>query len=298
MRLIFSLLFILVARLAAAADFSAYESLLSKAEPVLAGAASPARSEAMAAIHRATLELGAPSGDAQLRRRWFSRLRDKLEIVSDPEVAYFLQTELRLDPAAAPFDPLDPKPVSAVPYQAGQGTEARLADVARSLDLGETPRMSAAQLKAVATDSQLDSSLTGRALVLLRRVEPAAAAPLLWSRLRESKKRSDALYWEEQLARLPVGLVGAVAYDDRASPAAQAAWLRLAAVRPVMPVAQPDRAGWIALLKGPANEVTEAAWDAAPRVFRAADRGELEAIAKEAPERIAARAQVALMRLR
>lgn len=297
-RLLAILTLLAAARSSAAVDLAACETLLSQAAPILAGPACPARVEAMAAIHHVTLELGAPSGDARLRRRWFDRLREKALVASDPEAAYFLQTELGMDPAGAACDALDPKPVARVPYQPGQGTEARLADVARSLDLGETPQLSAGQLKAIATDGQIDAAVSTRALVLLRRMDPASAAPLLWSRLRGAKKRSDVLCWEEQVTRLPVNLVGAVSYDENDLPAAKAAWLRLAAVRPAMPVTQPDRAGWIALLKGPANEVTEAAWDAAPRVFAAADRAELEVIARAAPERVATRAQVALARLR
>lgn len=285
--------------LSAAVDFAAWEAVLSRTEPALSGPASPARLEAMAQIHRTTLEVGDPArANAEVQRRWFARLREKAQATSDPEVLYFLQTELRLDPAVAAFGMLDPKPVAKVPYHPGPGTEAALADVARSLDLGEPPRLTASQLRSVANDPQLDAALTTRALVLLRRVDPAAAAPLLWARMLSASRRSDVLYWEEQLARLPVALVGATPYDAKASPAARAAWLRLAAVRPTLPVTAPDRAAWVALLKGPASELTEAAWDAAPRLFGAADRAELEAIAKAAPERVAARAAVALRRLR
>lgn len=298
-RRILAALLLATTGLTAAVDVSDWEALLARAEPALAGPGSPARLEAMAQVHRATLEMGNPAkAHPEAQRRWFARLREKAQVMSDPEVVYFLQTELRLDPAGAAFDPLDPKPVAQVPYRPGQGTEARLADVARSLDLGEAPQLSAAQLKAIVTDAQLDAALTSRALVLLRRMDPPAAAPLLWARLQSAKKRSEVLCWEEQILRLPVAQVGAVAYDEAASPAVRAAWLRLAAVRPSLPVAAPDRAGWIALLKGPASELTEAAWDAAPRVFAAADRAELAAIAKSAPERIAVRAEVALARLR
>lgn len=280
-----------------AAESADVDAVWTKAEPVLTGPRSPARLEAMASVHRATLHVGA-AGDTPASRRWFARLREKSAAVSDPEVAYFIQTQLRLDPAGAPFNPLDAKPVAAVPYQPGQGVAAQLADVARSLDLGETPRLTAAQLRGFAMDTKQDPALTARALILLRRLDPPAAAPLLWQRLQAAKRRSDALLWEEQILRLPVAAVGRVAYDAKASPSARAAWLRLAAVRPSLPVSIPDRAGWIELLKGPANEVTEAAWDAVPRVFRASDRAELEALTKDASDRLAPRMKAALQRLR
>lgn len=289
----------LLAPAARAIDLAAAEATLRQAEAALAGPRSPARIEAMASIHRVTLELGGPTAnDAEARRRWFSRLREKAQAATDPEVAYFFQTELRLDPAGASFEMLDARPVSPVPYQPGQGVAAQLADVARSLDLGEAPRLTAAQLKAIASDAKQDAVISDRALVLLRRLEPATAAPVLWSRLQGARKRSEALYWEEQILRLPPAQVGAVNYDEKASPAAKAAWLRLAAVRPSLPVSPPDRAGWIALLKGPANEVTEAAWDAVPRVFRQADRAELAALTQGASDRLAPRMKAALERLR
>lgn len=286
-----------LAPLSRAADAAAPDAIWTKAEPALLGPRSPTRLEAMAAVHRATLEIGA-AGDTPASRRWFGRLRDRVGAVSDAEVAYFIQTQLRLDPAGASFNPLDAKPVTPAPYQPGQGVAAQLADAARSIELGEAPRLTAAQLRGFAGDPKLDEALSSRALILLRRLDPAAASPLLWQRLWAAKRRSDVLLWEEQILRLPVASVGQVAYDAKASPATRAAWLRLAAVRPTLPVSQPDRNGWIALLKGPANEVTEAAWDAAPRVFRAADRAELEALTKDASERLAPRMKAALQRLR
>lgn len=301
MRLLLSflLLGLAVGRLGAAVDFEPCEAVLRQAEPALAAGKSPARVEAMASIHRMTLGLGDPAkANPELQRRWFARLREKAQAATDPEVVYFLQTELRLDPAGASFEMLDPKPVAKVPYEPGQGVVAQLADVARSLDLGETPRMTSAQLKALVAAPGQDPAVADRALVLLRRLDPASAAPLLWTRLLGLKRRSEVMFWEDQIARLPVRNVGSTPYDEQASPAAKAAWLRLAASRPSLPVSVPDRAGWIALLKGPANENTEAAWDAAPRVFGAADRAELEALAKAAPERVAARARLAIARLR
>lgn len=300
--------------LGAAPDRAACETVLKQADTGFAGEAkSPARREALAAVHRTTLQLGSPeAAQGAATAWWFAELRRRAGAAKDPEIVYFLQTELRLDPAGSSFAMLSSEPVAKVPYQPGQGVAAELADVARSLDLGEKPRMTSAQLRALATNTKPEkdpskvtpeqakalAEQSKRALVLLRRLDPAAAAPLLWARLAETKQRSEILFWEEQLMRLPVQLVGGVPYDAQAAPAAKAVWLRLAAVRPQMPASSLNRAGWVELLKGPANEVTEAAWDAAPRVFRAADRAELAALSKDAPERIAVRAKVALERLR
>jgi hypothetical protein len=52
------------------------------------------------------------------------------------------------------------------------------------------------------------------------------------------------------------------------------------------------------LLAGPANELTEAAWDAAPYLFKAADRPKLEEVAKGRSERLAPRIKLALERLK
>jgi len=292
-------LLIAFAPLPAAVDVARYEPVLRQADAVLAGPASPARTEAMAALHRITLELGDPARPRDATPAWwFAQLRQRLRDDADPEVAFFLRTELRLDPAAPAIDVLSPAPVAAVPYRPGQGLLADLADTARSLDLGETPRLASAKLRALANDAGVDIAVSTRALVLLRRVDPASAAPLLWERLRRSGKRSDALFWEEQLSRLPPALVGKVAYDPQASPAIRAVWLRLAGSRAAIPAGSIDRAGWIELLKGPANELTEAAWDAVPRAFGEADRSELTLLAQAVPERIAPRARLALERLR
>jgi len=284
---------------AAPVDVARYEPILRLADAALAGPRSPARAEAMAALHRATLELGDPAraGD-RTTAWWFAQLRQRLRDDGDPEVDAFLRGELRLDPAGPVAEVLANAPVAAVPYRPGQGTVASLADCARSLDLGETPRLTSDKLRALAVDRTQDVAVSTRALILLRRLDPAAASPLLWQRLRESGKRSDALFWEEQLSRLPPSLVGKVAYDPQASPAVRAVWLRLAGSRSVMPIASIDRAGWIELLKGPANELTEAAWDAVPRAFAEADRSELTVLAQSVPERIAPRARLALDRLR
>ncbi len=293
-------LLLAVSLLGAVPDRTTCESVLKQADTAFVAGSKPANwREAMMAIHRITLQVGSPEGAKSATSAWwFSEIRRRAGEAKDPEIVYFFNTQLCFDPAGPAFTMLSPTPVAKVPYVAGQGTAADLADTARSLDLGEKPRMTSAQLRALATDAKLDPEQSKRALVLLRRLDPAASAPLLWARLGATKQRSEILFWEEQLMRLPVQLVAGVPYDAKSAPAARAAWLRLTAVRPQMPASSLSRAGWIELLKGPANEVTEAAWDAAPRVFRASDRSELAALAKDAPERVAVRAKVALERLR
>jgi hypothetical protein len=71
--------------------------------------------------------------------------------------------------------------------------------------------------------------------------------------------------------------------------------LRVVAVRPTLKV---DKAVVLALLKGPANEVTEAAWDAVPTLFTAADKALLEETAQGLSERLAPRAKAALALLK
>jgi hypothetical protein len=279
-----------------AADVARYEPILKQADAAFVGPKLPARLAAMAAVHQATLDLGNPArADDGTQAWWFVQLRQRLKKDADPEVTYFLETELRFTP-----EPKKPAVMQAsasvtqVPYQAGEGTMASLADTARSLDLGERPRLAVDQLRAMATDKKLKEEESDRALILLRRMNPAAAVPLLWERLQSAKKRSEVMSWEEQLMRVPVQSIGKVAYDEKWSAPVKAAWLRIASSRSQLPVTVPDRNGWLELLKGPANENTEAAWDAVPRVFKATDRADLEAIAKTLPERLAPRAKLAI----
>jgi hypothetical protein len=278
------------------ADLARYEPILKQADAAFVGPKSPARLSAMVAVHQATLDLGNPArADDGTQAWWFGQLRQRIKSGLDPEIAYFLETELCFAPEPKkPAVMQTSASVTQVPYQAGQGTMASLADTARSLDLGERPRLSVDQLRAMARDTNFKADESDRALILLRRMNPAMAAPLLWERLQSAKKRSEVMSWEEQLMRLPVKSIGKVAYDEKWSPPVKAAWLRIAAARSQLPVTVPNRAGWLELLKGPANENTEAAWDAVPRVFKASDRADLEAIAKTLPERLAPRAKLAI----
>lgn len=257
----------------------------------------PPAAAARTSVHAATLALGPSKGPDTAW--WFDQLRARAAAATDPEMRAFLDSQLQLDPSAPIVSPAGADPVKPAPYALSpeQGPLARLVDSQRAFEMGERPALRPAELAAAAR-SKSDPELADRALVLLRRMEPAQAAPLLWERLGEAKARSAALRWEEELQRLPIADVG------RGFPAkppatwskpARAAWLRVIAVRPAL---RADRDAVAELLKGPADELTEAAWDAVPSVFRKSDRARIEAAAQGLSERLAPRAKQALERLR
>ena len=178
-------------------------------------------------------------------------------------------------------------------------TLGKLAATERSLDLGQkATALSLAELSELATKSP-EFDTAQRALRLLRRQDPAAAAPLLWRRLVGLSSRSQVKLVEDELMRLPIDQVGKgfqpfSAYE-KASLAAKASWWRVVAIRPTLKI---GKDALLPLLKGPANELTEAAWDAVPTVCKAADRAEVEVAAKDLSERLAPRAKAALDLLR
>ncbi len=260
------------------------------------GAKAPAAAT-RGAVHAATLALGAKP-DATTAW-WFGELRAKAAAATDPEARAFLESQLLLDPSVRTSSPLGSKPAAPAAYALDpkQGPMARLVDSQRSVEMGERPALRAAELAAAARTKE-DPELADRSLVLLRRVDPAMAAPLLWERLSAAKARSAALRWEEELQRLPLAHVGRGFPSNPPaawSKPARAAWLRVVAVRPAL---RADRETVLALLKGPADEQTEAAWDAVPNVFSKSDRARLEAAAQGLSERLAPRAKEALERLR
>lgn len=259
--------------------------------------AKPPSPEVRSSVHAATLALG-PARTPDVAW-WFSQLRAKAVSATDAEMRAFLGTQLLLDPAVPTASPLGSAPVAPAPYALDprHGHLARLADSQRALEMGETPSLRPAELAAAARGKQ-DAELADRSLVLLRRMEPASAAPLLWERLAAAKARSAALRWEEELQRVPLAdLVRGFPSRPGAdwSKPARAAWLRLVAARPAL---RADKEAVSALLAGPADEQTEAAWEAAPNVFAAADRARLEPIAQGLSERLRPKAQEALARLR
>jgi hypothetical protein len=259
--------------------------------------AKPPAAAARASVHQATLALGAPSSaDAGW---WFAELRRRAASATHPEMRAFLESQLLLDPSVRTASPQDPAPVAPAPYAFSpqHGHLARLVDSQRSLEMGERPALRPAELAAAAL-SKDDPELADRSLVLLRRMEPATAAPLLWQRLGAAKARSAALRWEEELQRVPLADL-ARGFPSKPGPEwskpARAAWLRIVAIRPAL---RADKESVLALLKGPADELTEAAWDAVPNVLGASDRARVEAAAQGLSERLQPRAKEALERLR
>lgn len=255
------------------------------------------RVKELEAVHRATIALGASErAPGALASWWFPELRRRAEAAQHPEVKFALETQLKLDPSVATASPISPEPVQTVPYAPGKGDLAAVVDSLRSIELGQKPALSPAQVIALAKGP--DGELASRALYLLRRMNPELAAPLLWEGLAAAKRRSDVLALEEEILRLPLSALpkGFVAKAPEAwSRGSRAAWLRVAASRPSLKV---DKETVFGLLKGPADELTEAAWDSVPRVFSAADRARLTAASAGLSERLAPRAKQALAALR
>lgn len=255
------------------------------------------RVKELESIHRATLAVGAAERTpGPLGGWWFPELRRRAAAAQHPEIRFALETQLALDPSARTLSPLSPEPVKPVPYTPGKGDLAAVVDSLRSVELGQRPALPPARVLALAKGS--DAAVAERALVLLRRTSPDLAAPLLWEKLAAAKRRSDVLALEEEILRLPLAALprGFVAKAPETwSRPARAAWLRTVASRPSL---KADKEAVYALLKGPADELTEAAWDAVPRVFTAADRARLTQAATGLSERLAPRAKQALDALR
>lgn len=268
-----------------------------KAAPTKAKEVDPneARVKAMQEIINTSRQFANPSPEAAA---WFGKLRAQRAASTDAEVQLALETALLFDPAVAPTSPLGKEPVKHYPAPEVASTLGKLAATERALDLGQKPTaLSVAELTELATAK--DGEFSARALRLLRRVDGAAAAPLLWKRLAATTQRSELKQIEEEILRLPVAQVGqgfpAFAEIEKGPLAAKAAWVRVVAVRPSL---KADKAVLLGLLKGPANELTEAAWDAVPTVFGAADKAVLEEAAKGLSERLAPRAKAALALLK
>lgn len=268
-----------------------------KAAPAKAKEVDPneARVKAMQEIINTSRQFANPSPEAAA---WFGKLRAQRAASTDAEVQLALETALLFDPAVAPTSPLGKEPVKHYPAPEVASTLGKLAATERALDLGQKPTaLSVAELTQLATAK--DGEFSARALRLLRRVDGAAAAPLLWKRLAATTQRSELKQIEEEILRLPVAQVGqgfpAFAEVEKGPLAAKAAWVRIVGVRPSL---KADKAVLLGLLKGPANELTEAAWDAVPTVFGAADKAVLEEAAKGLSERLAPRAKAALALLK
>lgn len=253
------------------------------------------RVKAMQEVMNASRKFANPSPEA---KAWFDQLRTRRAASKDPEEQNALDAALQLDPAVAAVSPLGKEAPKNYPAPEVATTLGKLAATDRAYDLGQkSGALSVAELTELANGKEPE--FTARALRLLRRAEPAAAAPILWKRLAATAQRSELKLVEDEILRLPVAHVTKgfppFAEVEKAPLAAKAAWVRIIAVRPSLKV---DKAVVLGLLKGPANELTEAAWDAVPTVFTAADKATLEAAAQGLSERLAPRAKAALALLK
>ena len=238
-----------------------------------------------------------PSPEA---KAWFNLVRDAAKASEDPEVKAALAQVLLLDPANKRALPLNPKQPNT--YEAPEGTtpETKLAQLERLLDLKRSAKdlpLSVEEL--VALTKHEDFATAQRANRLLRRISATAAAPILWERLAKLTQRSQVQEVEDEILRLTPTL--AVRYLPTelagASLAAKAAWARIISVRAgrVGSKSRPAiKATMLPLLKGPANELTEAAWAAVPRLFTEADRAALTEASQGLSERMAPKAKAAL----
>jgi hypothetical protein len=253
------------------------------------------RVKAMQAVINTSRQFANPSPEAAA---WFGKLRAQRAASKDAEEQSALDVALQFDPSVPPSSPLGKEALKNYPAPEVSSTLGKLAAMERALDLGQKPTaLSVADLSELLKSPEGDTA--ARAARLLRRVDAAAAAPLLWKRLAALTQRAEVKQTEDEILRLPVDQVGrgfpAFAEIEKAPLAVRGAWLRIVAVRPSL---QADKATVLALLKGPANEVTEAAWDAVPTLFTAADKALLEQASQGLSERLAPRAKAALALLK
>ena len=233
-------------------------------------------------------------------KAWFGRVRAAAKAAEDPEVQAALGQILLLDPDFTKHLPLNPKQPQQ--YDAPEGTtpETKLAELERSLDLRRPKEEYPLSVKELAELARSEDFATAqRANRLLRRIDGIAAAPILWERLAKLTQRSQVQEVEDEILRLPVHLAMKLLPSEPAvgsSLAAQSAWVRLVAVRAKNHGKSrlALRASLLPLLKGPANELTEAAWAAVPRFFAEADRAVLTEASQGLSERLAPKAKSAL----
>jgi len=253
------------------------------------------RVQAMQEAINTSRQFANPSPEAAA---WFGKLRALRAASKDAEEQAALDTAILFDPAVVATSPLGKAPLKNYPAPEDSSTLGKLAATERALDLGQKPTaLSVAELIELANGK--DADFAARSLRLLRRVDASAAAPLLWKRLAVASQRSELKQIEDEIMRLPVAQVGqgfpTFTEIEEGPLAAKAAWVRVIAVRPSL---KADKAVILGLLKGPANELTEAAWDAVPAVFNATDKARLEEAAMGLSERLAPRAKAALALLK
>ena len=232
-------------------------------------------------------------------KAWFERVRLAAKSSENPEVQAALQQILLLNPNRKALLPLNPKQPQV--YDAPDGTtpETKLAHLERLLDQRRSSKEYPLTIEElVALTKSEDFATAQRANRLLRRISPTAAAPILWERLAKLTQRSQVQEVEDEILRLPTGLASKLLPADPAemSLAAKGAWARIVAAR-VNSNGKSRlaiKASMLPLLKGPANELTEAAWAAVPRLFTEADRAALTEASQGLSERIVPKAKAAL----
>ena len=232
-------------------------------------------------------------------KAWFERVRLAAKSSENPEVQAALQQILLLNPNRKALLPLNPKQPQV--YDAPDGTtpETKLAHLERLLDQRRSSKEYPLTIEElVALTKSEDFATAQRANRLLRRISPTAAAPILWERLAKLTQRSQVQEVEDEILRLPTSLASKLLPADPAemSLAAKGAWARIVAAR-VNSNGKSRlaiKASMLPLLKGPANELTEAAWAAVPRLFTEADRAALTEASQGLSERIAPKAKAAL----
>lgn len=233
---------------------------------------------------------------------WFERVRAAAKASDNPEVQAAFGQILLLDPAYKRLLPLNPKQPNEYEAPAGTTPETKLAELERALDLRRPAKeypLTVEELVVLAKHE--DFATAQRANRLLRRISPSAAAPLLWDRLAKLTQRSQVQEVEDEILRLPANIATKLLPVDPSgmSLAAKGAWARIVGVR-VGRVGKPRFAikeAMLPLLKGPANELTEAAWAAVPRLFVEADRAALTEASQGLSERLAPKAKAALAAL-
>ena len=232
-------------------------------------------------------------------KAWFERVRTAAKTLENPEGQAALQQVLMFDPSTKPRLPLNPKQPNNYEEPEGTTPETKLAHLERVLDQRRSSKEYPLTVEElVALTKHEDFATAQRANRLLRRVSASAAAPILWERLGKLSQRSQVQEVEDEILRLPVSLAAKHIPTEPAgtSLASKAAWARIVAVR-VNRVGKSRfaiKASLLPLLKGPANELTEAAWAAVPRLFVEADRAALTEASQGLSERLAPKAKAAL----
>jgi hypothetical protein len=233
-------------------------------------------------------------------KAWFERVRVAAKSSENPEVQAALSQILLLDSNRKALLPLNPKQPQV--YDAPDGTtpETKLAHLERLLDLRRSSKeypLTSEEL--VALTKHEDFATAQRANRLLRRISPSTAGPILWERMVKLTQRSQVQEVEDEILRLPTSLgIKLLPVDPvEMSLAAKGAWARIVAAR-VNGQGKTRRvafkASMLPLLKGPANELTEAAWAAVPRLFTEADRAALTEASLGLSERLAPKVKAAL----